>query len=107
MGFLSAIREKSLRGVALSCDVHVIFASSGKIRQSCTVSLGDSVSSETFLSSQHFCAGNLHMFHHTRQTQVHQIVPADLVEIAVRQRPQTVWFGLAMQSSLTVFVPLH
>jgi len=38
---------------------------------------------------------------------VHQIVPADLVEIAVRQRPQTAWFGLAMQSSLALFVPLH
>jgi len=25
-----------------------------------------------------------------------QTVPADLVEIAVRQRPQTAWFGLAM-----------
>jgi hypothetical protein len=47
------------------------------------------------------------MFHHTRQSQVHQIVSADLVAVAVRQRPQTAGFGLAMQSSLAVFVSLH
>jgi len=58
MVFLVAIREKSLRGVALSWDAHVMSASSGKIRQPCTVSLGDSVWCETFFSSQHFCAGN-------------------------------------------------
>jgi len=58
MVFLAAIGEKSLRGVALSCDAHVMSASSGKIRQPFTVSLGDPVLSETFFSSQHFCAGN-------------------------------------------------
>ena len=52
--FLAAIREKSLRGVALSCDAHVMSASSGKIRQPCTVSLGDPVSCGTFLIEQHF-----------------------------------------------------
>jgi len=56
--FPAAIREKSLRGVALFCDAHVMSTSSGKIRQPCTVSLGDQVLSETFFSSQHFCAGN-------------------------------------------------
>ena len=58
MVFPAAIREKSLHGVALFCDAHVMSASSGKIRQPCTVSLGDQVLSETFFSSQHFCAGN-------------------------------------------------
>ena len=58
MFFLAAMGEKSLRGVALSWDAHVMSASSGKIRQPCTVSLGDPVSCGTFLTELHFCAGN-------------------------------------------------
>jgi len=58
MVFPAAIREKSQRWVALSCDAHLMFASSGRIRQPCTFSLSDPVSCGTFLISQHFCAGN-------------------------------------------------
>ena len=58
MVFPAAIREKSQRRVALSCDAHVVFASSGEIRQPCTFSLSDLVLVRTFFSSQHFCAGN-------------------------------------------------
>ena len=54
MVFPAAIREKSQRGVALSCDAHVVSAKSVGIRQPCTESLSES----TFLSVQHFCAGN-------------------------------------------------
>jgi len=57
MVFPAAIREKSQRGVALSCDAHVMSARSGEMRQPCTVLLGNTVSCETFLTSQHFCAG--------------------------------------------------
>ena len=59
MVFPAAIREKSQRGVTLSCDAHVMFASSDKIRQPCTFSLSDPVLCENFFSSQHFCAGNI------------------------------------------------
>jgi len=58
MVFPAAIREKSQRWVALSCDAHLMFAREGKIRQPCTFSLSDPVSCGTFLISQHFCAGN-------------------------------------------------
>ena len=47
------------------------------------------------------------MFHYACQTQVHQIISADLVEVAVRQRGQLAGLGLAMKSSLAVPVPLH
>jgi len=63
MVFPAAIREKSQRGVALSCDAHVMFASSGKIRQPCTFSLSDPVLVRDFLISQHFCAGKLEELH--------------------------------------------
>jgi len=62
MVFPAAIREKSQRGVALSCDAHVVFARSGKIRQPCTFSLSDPVSCGTFLIELHFCAGNWSFF---------------------------------------------
>ena len=35
MGFLAAIREKSQRWVALSCDAHLVPAGLGRIRQPC------------------------------------------------------------------------
>jgi len=56
MVFLAAIREKSLRGVALPWDAHVMSASSHKIRQPCTVSLGDSVSCVNFFNRTAFFA---------------------------------------------------
>ena len=59
MVFPAAIRKKSQRWVALSCDAHLMFASSGRIRQPCTFSLSDPVSCGTVLISQHFCTGNL------------------------------------------------
>ena len=59
MVFPAAIRENSQRGVALSCDAHVVFASSGEIRQPCTVSLGDSVSCEIFFNRSAFLRGKL------------------------------------------------
>jgi len=58
MVFPTAIREKLQRWVALSCDAHLMFASSGRIRQPCTFLLSDPVSCGTFLISQHFCTGN-------------------------------------------------
>ena len=58
MVFPAAIREKSQRGVALSCDTHVVSAKSVGIRQPCTESLSETASCRTFLSVQHFCAGN-------------------------------------------------
>jgi len=58
MVFPAAIREKSQRGVALSCDAHVVSAQSVGIRQPCTESLSETASCRTFLSVQHFCAGN-------------------------------------------------
>ena len=58
MVFLAAIREKSQRGVALSCDAHVVSAKSVGIRQPCTESLSETASCRTFFSVQHFCAGN-------------------------------------------------
>ena len=58
MVFPAAIREKSQRGVDLSCDAHVVSAKSVGIRQPCTDSLGESASCRTFFSVQHFCAGN-------------------------------------------------
>jgi len=59
MVFLVAIREKSLHGVALSCDAHVMSASSGKIRQPCTRSSNEWVLSRTFSKHSPFCAGKL------------------------------------------------
>ena len=58
MVFPAAIREKSQRGIALSCDVHVVSAKSVGIRQPYTEWLGESASCRTFISVQHFCAGN-------------------------------------------------
>ena len=58
MVFPAAIREKSQRGFALSCDAHVVSAKSVGIRQPCTESLSETASCRTFLSVQHFCAGN-------------------------------------------------
>ena len=58
MVFPAAIREKSQRGVALSCDAQVVSAKSVGIRQPCTKSRSESASCETFFSVQHFCAGN-------------------------------------------------
>ena len=58
MVFPAAIREKLQRGVALSCDTHVVSAKSVGIRQPCTESLSETASCRTFLSVQHFCAGN-------------------------------------------------
>jgi len=59
MVFPAAIREKSQRGVALSCDAHVMSASSGKIRQPCTFSLSDPVSCEQFFYRSTFLRGKL------------------------------------------------
>jgi len=38
MGFLAAIREKSQRWVALSCDAHLVSSGQGRIRQPCVQS---------------------------------------------------------------------
>ena len=59
MVFLDAIREKSLRGVAISCDAHVMSASSGKIRQPYTRSSSEWDLSRTFSKHSPFCAGKL------------------------------------------------
>jgi len=59
MVFPAAIREKSQRGVALSCDAHVVSARSGEIRQPCTESLCDQVLSETFFFKSAFLRGKL------------------------------------------------
>jgi len=58
MVFPAAIREKSQRGVALSCDAHVVSAKSVGIRQPCSESLSETASCRTFLSVQHFFVGN-------------------------------------------------
>ena len=62
MVFPAAIREKSQRGVALSWDVQVVSAKSVVIRQPCTELRSKTASCRTFLSVQHFCAGNLEFF---------------------------------------------
>ena len=59
MVFPAAIREKSQRGVALSCDAHVMSAKSGKIRQPCTETLGDSVFERNFFNKSEFLHGKL------------------------------------------------
>jgi len=59
MVFPAAIREKSQRGVALSCDAHVMSAKSGKIRQPCTETLGDSVFERNFFNKSAFLRGKL------------------------------------------------
>ena len=63
MVFPVVIRQKSHRGVALSCDAHVMFASSGKIRQPCTFSLSDPVSCEIFFFKSAFLRGKLIYIH--------------------------------------------
>jgi len=57
--FPAALREKSPHWVALSCDAHLLFAKQGKIRQPCTVSLGESVSCEMFFNRSAFLRGKL------------------------------------------------
>ena len=64
MVFPAAIREKSQHGVALSCDAHVMFASSGKIRQSCSRSSSEWDLSRTFSKHSPFCAGKLYIYIH-------------------------------------------
>jgi len=59
MVFLAAIREKSLRRVALPWDAHVMSASSGEIRQPFTESLGESAYARTFFNRTAFLRGKL------------------------------------------------
>ena len=58
MGFLTAIREKSQRWVALSCDAHVVSAGQGRIRQPCVQSSSGTKLVRTFFEYPPFCAGN-------------------------------------------------
>ena len=51
--------------------------------------------------------GAKHVLHHSSETQVHEIVSADLVEIAVWQRPQYTGLRLAVKCPLAVFVALY
>ena len=61
MVFPAAIREKSQRGVTLSCDAHVVSAKSVGIRQPCTETLGDSVFERNFFNKSAFLRGKLDM----------------------------------------------
>jgi len=58
MVFLAAIREKSQCWVALSCDVHLVSAGLGRIRQPCFQSLSEWNLVRTFFKHSPFCAGN-------------------------------------------------
>jgi len=58
MVFLAAIREKSQCWVALSCDVHLVSAGLGRIRQPCFRSLSEWNLVRTFFKHSPFCAGN-------------------------------------------------
>ena len=60
MVFPAAIREKSQRGVAHSCDAHVMSAKSGGIRQPCTEYLLNGFC-ENFFNRSAFLRGKLNL----------------------------------------------